>query len=356
MSWRDRTWNHDQGGPRRRWGGFNTENPMAWAPSIGSVFGIRIKLHIIFLIYLAVELLRSASEGGFWFSLRYLVILFGLVFLHEMGHCFGARRVGGDANEVLMWPLGGLAMVSVPHNPRAHLISAAAGPFVNFAFCMISAMILSLAAGSLRAVPWNPFNAYPSEAALPLLVGSTVFLLLYQFFYVNYVLLLFNVVLPLFPLDGGRIWQAILWYRLGYSRSMQIASTAGMIGAVLLGVFGLFNQNLMLVGVAVFAYLTSMQYRKAVVADPEWAEVPHDVNASADQADAPDRRRGLFGKGLWERKRKKIAAEDAEVDRILAKVHDQGIQSLSRSEKKTLERATRRQQGTDRRAGRVDRL
>lgn len=354
MSWRDRTWNDDVT-PRRRWGGFNAENPMAWAPSIGSIFGIRIKLHIIFLIYIAVELLRAASEGGFWFSFRYLLILFGLVFLHEMGHCFGARRVGGDASEVLMWPLGGLATVSVPHNPRAHLISAAAGPFVNLVFCAISAIILTVVAGSPRAVPWNPFNAVPSETVWPLL-SSTVFVLLYQFFYVNYILMLFNVALPLFPLDGGRIWQAILWYRLGYGRSMRIAATAGMIGAVVLGVFGLFNQNLMLVGVAVFAYLTSMQYRKATADQPEWGETSYDFSSSQEQPDRPKRRRGFFGQGLWERKQKKIAAEDADVDRILAKVHDQGIQSLTRSEKKILERATRRQQGTDRHAGRVDRL
>lgn len=66
--------------------------------------------------------------------------------------------------------------------------------------------------------------------------------------------------------------------------------------------------------------------------------------------------RRKWQEGAWERRQRKIAADDTEVDRILAKVHDQGIQSLSRSERKTLERATRRQQGTDRRAGRIDRL
>ena len=66
--------------------------------------------------------------------------------------------------------------------------------------------------------------------------------------------------------------------------------------------------------------------------------------------------RRKWQEGAWERKQQKVAAEDQEVDRILAKVHDRGIQSLSHSEKRTLERATRRQQGTDRHAGRVDRL
>lgn len=61
-------------------------------------------------------------------------------------------------------------------------------------------------------------------------------------------------------------------------------------------------------------------------------------------------------KGAWERRQRQIAEEAAEVDRILAKVHDRGIASLNASEKKILERATRRQREHDRTAGRIDRL
>jgi len=60
--------------------------------------------------------------------------------------------------------------------------------------------------------------------------------------------------------------------------------------------------------------------------------------------------------GAWVRKQKKLAEEQAEVDRILAKVHQQGLQSLTRSERKLLARATRRQQERERQLGRTDRL
>lgn len=60
--------------------------------------------------------------------------------------------------------------------------------------------------------------------------------------------------------------------------------------------------------------------------------------------------------GSWARRQKKTAEEQAEVDRILSKVHEQGIQSLSRTERKTLERATRRQRERDHSLGRTDQL
>ncbi|MCH7765652.1 MAG: M50 family metallopeptidase [Acidobacteria bacterium] len=55
-------------------------------------------------------------------------ILFVVVLVHEFGHCFGARYTGGEADEILIWPLGGLAYASPPHNAKAHMITTVAGP------------------------------------------------------------------------------------------------------------------------------------------------------------------------------------------------------------------------------------
>src|SRR5205085_318874 len=70
--------------------------------------------------------------------------LFVSVLLHEFGHCFGARLVDGEANEVLLWPLGGLANCDVPHTPRANFITAAAGPLVNLLLCVLAGGVLLL--------------------------------------------------------------------------------------------------------------------------------------------------------------------------------------------------------------------
>jgi len=73
-------------------------------------------------------------------------------------------------------------------------------------------------------------------------------------------------------------------------------------------------------------------------------------------AGAWEKRRQKRQEGAWARKQKQLTDEQTEVDRILAKVHNQGIQSLSRAEKKILARATRKQREQDRQTGRIDRL
>ena len=116
-------------------------DPLSWSVPLGRLFGITIRVHILFPAVALGLILRVAFgkefEAGLWIE---VVVLMGLMFvsvlLHELGHCFGARLVEGDAHDILMWPLGGLAYVDVPHTPRANLITTAAGPAVNLLLCM----------------------------------------------------------------------------------------------------------------------------------------------------------------------------------------------------------------------------
>jgi Zn-dependent protease len=349
MSWQDRSWNEDDAedgaGARLR------RNPMSWSPKIGTIFGIRVEIHILFIIYVAIELLRTATGEEFWWELRYLLVLFGLVFLHEMGHCFGARRLGGQADHILMWPLGGLAFVSPPRRPGAHFAVAFAGPLVNVLVCALAAAVLIAATGSPQAVPWNPFqhNIPPS---LWYLFDSNPLRWTYQLFYISYILLLFNCCLPFYPFDGGRMFQALCWYRMGYRRSMLLAGTVGMVGAVLLGCYGLYRQDFLLIGIAVFGYITAMQERRTAAATTNTDDEPYDLSAASWSPTPPVR----LQPGAWSRRQRRDAQQQAEVDRILAKIHDQGLASLSRKEKKTLAQATRHQREREQGLGRTDKL
>src|SRR6185437_14177844 len=85
-----------------------------WAFLNGSVplftaFGIRVRAHASLLITIACVILLDYSKG---YPLKARVasmsMLFVIIVLHEFGHCFAARWVGGEANDILMWPLGGL--------------------------------------------------------------------------------------------------------------------------------------------------------------------------------------------------------------------------------------------------------
>src|SRR5882762_6657885 len=103
MSWRDREYN----------GG--TGNSLLWFLT-GSVplfkaFGIRVRIHS-FMILFIVGTIVFAGAKGYDLTDRLITMgaLFLIVLLHEFGHCFAARSVGGNAEEIIMHPLGGLAM------------------------------------------------------------------------------------------------------------------------------------------------------------------------------------------------------------------------------------------------------
>jgi Zn-dependent protease len=146
-----------------------------------------------------------------WPVLEYLA-LFGIVLLHEFGHALACRQVGGQADQIVLWPLGGVAYVSPPPRPGAMLWSIAAGPLVNVALAPILTILWLLG----RSGGWGETmpNGYAFITAI---------------FYINWVLLIFNM-LPIYPLDGGQILQSLLWFVVGRARSLMVTVVIGFIG------------------------------------------------------------------------------------------------------------------------------
>lgn len=364
MTFHDREWYRTGGGGGRS--GF-FDNPWGWSWRIGRVFDITVRLHLIFIIYIAAELLRAGR--GIWTEVQILATLFGIVLLHEFGHCIACRRVGGQADQILMWPLGGLAFTAPPRNPRAHLITTIGGPAVNVLICLAIAIVFIVVG---LPVPWNPFSPFSgwSLQDLRMLGNNGLLEAAFYTYYVSFIILLFNL-LPIYPLDGGRIVQEVLWFRMGYERSALISTQTGMIGAIGLGLWGIASGQFMMIGIAIFGFITCWQQRQVLRMSggfmteerEPWAR-GYDFSKGyggmpGDDAPAPAKRVGWFGrrgKGGWEKLQEEIRREQAEVDRILAKVSREGINSLSRKEKRTLQRATERQRERDRELGRVDKL
>src|SRR5947208_3107471 len=107
-------------------------DPFSWSIPTVRLFGIHVRVHLLFPFVALGLILRAGFrkvnghdpvEGAWIDAALVMLLLFGSVLLHEFGHCFGARWVGGDASEVLLWPLGGLASVEVPNTPRANFIT-----------------------------------------------------------------------------------------------------------------------------------------------------------------------------------------------------------------------------------------
>ena len=201
------------------------------------VAGIQVYLHFTWFIIAALEITRFASRyhSPIWGAAEYLA-LFLIVLLHEFGHAFACRQTGGDADRIVLWPLGGVAFVQPPPRAGAYLWSIAAGPLVNavlFPFLMFATFV---------AVRQQWRMTHPD--LLHFIVSV---------FYVNGALLFFNL-LPIYPLDGGQIVRGLLWLRLGPIRSLKIASVIGFVGAVLFAVWAISVRSIWLGVIAFFVF------------------------------------------------------------------------------------------------------
>lgn len=177
--------------------------------------GIDLYLHWSWFLvaYYAISIRSGHYTSITWNVLEYLA-LFGIVMLHEFGHSLACRQVGGQADRIVLWPLGGVAYVQPPQRPGATLWSIAAGPLVNV---VLGAFFIGL--GTLTAAS-DIARTAPNLLRLIWTVG-----------YINIGLLIFNL-LPIYPLDGGQILRSLLWFVLGRAKSLLVATSIGLLGVV----------------------------------------------------------------------------------------------------------------------------
>jgi Zn-dependent protease len=416
-------------------------DPFSWSFPLGRLFGITIRIHLLFPLVALALILRAAfpkdGQGypGMWLdAVAVIGILFVSVLLHEFGHCFGARMVEGDAHEILMWPLGGLAAIDVPHTPRANFIATICGPLVNVLLCLVAGMYL-LSQGLVP--PLNPLapdayaphlyrwaegtyhgtDRYPatkfvgyqdrstgervdwqvgekdpnryeridpvperearptespidkkkgfpylwgtsnarlnSEPSLPNLNFGEV--LAARVFFLNWFLFLLNL-LPGFPLDGGRMLQALLWWRGDYRQATLAAVFSGFVVMVIICLFGMVANEVMPLFLAWFIYATCKQQWLVLETGGEEPMFGYDfsqgyTSLERDQPASPPRRKrpNFIQRWLQKRAQRKAQraqetreAEERRMDELLEKVQQHGLQALTDEERRFLTRVSAR--------------
>ncbi|MFC4249214.1 CBS domain-containing protein [Natribaculum luteum] len=234
---------------------------------IGSLFGIPIKLDLTFLLVLPLfayligaqvepitGVLNDVWDAGIatealttgvtpWIlGLVAAIGLFVGVVLHELGHSLTAQRYGFPIDSITLWLFGGIAALSeMPENWRQELNIAIAGPIVSVLIGIVSYSLFLLTPSVL------------GDAASAATLNGALFVLGYLAV-LNVALAIFNM-LPAFPMDGGRVLRALLARNQPYAQATQQAANVGKLFALLMGLFGLFAFNIILIGIAFFVYI-----------------------------------------------------------------------------------------------------
>ncbi|MAY74597.1 MAG: hypothetical protein CMJ31_07810 [Phycisphaerae bacterium] len=314
------------------------ENPLRWALPLYTLAGIAVRVHVFYIVFLVAKVLFTLPQGaaGVGHVAAILAPMFVLVLLHEYGHCIACRKVGGEASEIIMWPLGGLAMCQPPHDWRSNLITTIGGPAVNAILLVPLGVAVWLTTGEWRSAVFNPFD--PAMAFLGVSSSSSVMtwamIVLVGAHIGNAYLLAFNVLVPMYPMDGGRILHNLLWRSMGYHRATDVTALTGLVVAGVLGVVGIVTNQALLIAIAAFGGIICWQERRnarfsqsggqdAVIAESQRL-------AAEEQRERADARKS----------REAEAKRQEEIDRILAKISEQGMQSLTKKERRTLDEAS----------------
>lgn len=200
---------------------------------IGNIFGIPVHLHWTLLFVVAWVIYDGyLPDYGFrwerigWIS-GVIGLLFSFVFIHELGHALSARYFGKPTQKILLFPLGGGAYI--PEHPKEkwqEILVYAGGPLANLGLAL-----LALPAFFFVQEGWLLLRYYFVPNSNVILSASWWEELLCLTVAVNVVLAVLNL-LPAYPLDGGRILQALLRGPLGERRATVIVSVLGVIAGI----------------------------------------------------------------------------------------------------------------------------
>ena len=308
-----------------------------WAIPLGTWAGVRVRLNI----WYPLILLLFVHWLGWTLGPLCTLILLLTTIVHEFAHIFTARLTGGEGDEILLWPLGGLAFCRTAPTFRSKFWTPAAGPLSDLILCVLT----------FPAV-WQA--GLVNEAFIPgvlpiadLTPGHFIRDLLVLTFALNWVLLLLNLI-PAFPLDGGQMLKAVLALRVGDSTAAATSVRVGFFAGLIFALAGLFLDHTTIVFLGFFLVTMNLQeiFRLQVeeIYGGGYGQSEFDLYAEESE-DAP--RLSLWQQ--WKQRRQAARREREQeariaaarrVDELLDKVHQSGMDSLTAEERHFLEQAS----------------
>ena len=330
-----------------------------WSVHLGRFYRVPMRVHALFFAVAVTAMYLATRQGGnesVGYGLLAVAVLFVSVLAHELGHLFAAARLGGQCDQIVIGPLGGLGPVEVPRERQVELIAVLAGPMVNLGLLLVVLPILIVARVGLA-----PLASVLEPAEL--LQGDWWVVTLKLIFWTNCLLLVVNL-LPAFPLDGARFLRALLWPSLDYRGAGHVAVRTSKLTAVGICVLAwLVGDALVadvlptwvpLVLLAIWLY-GSAQQEAARLDEGDWEEelLSYDFSQGYTSLErnfeSPRRAGNSVRRWLQQRselrRRKRQAREleeERQVDSILMRLHETGMKGLTAKQRALLNRVSAR--------------
>ena len=237
-----------------------------WSIRLFRPFGIQLSVHSTFFILLAYVAWEGWSDAvanqfahpvyGVLINVAALAVFFACVVLHELGHALTARHFGVGVPRILLLPIGGMAEFdSIPRKPSQELLIALAGPAVNFAIVAVLLIFVVFPDEQIAVLIRSIFSPSADEG-VEIHMG-----LMQELLAMNLIMGCFNLI-PVFPMDGGRVLRALLATRLSYLRATFYAATIAKIFAVLAIIAALSHGRIQLTVLFAFIFFAGeMEYR-----------------------------------------------------------------------------------------------
>ncbi|MDQ3140678.1 MAG: site-2 protease family protein [Bacteroidota bacterium] len=237
----------------------------AW--HIGTFFKIPVKIHWTFGLIIMYVVFSSLSDGFTWQAIVVEVVfvlsLFFCVVLHEFGHALTAQRFNVETEDIILLPIGGVARLkNMPEKPIQELIIAIMGPVVNV---IIALLIFT---GLYIYYDFN-YSFFTSITEIEFLNWSGFFPLLMTS---NILLVVFNMI-PAFPMDGGRVFRALLSMKFGRVKATRWASRLGQAICIVFIIVGIYYQAWTWVLIGFFIFVSASQEYQSVFIENQFKNI-----------------------------------------------------------------------------------
>lgn len=236
------------------------------------IFGFPVRVHPFFWLVTGIMGLSSGDEGTAPSALlTWVAVVFVSILVHELGHAVMQRRFGGRP-WITLYGLGGLASCDdCDRSPRSQIIISLAGPVAGF---ILAAVCIALVRLSGREISWAHIEQVSGGMVHAAFLGRELYwqpfptklanLLLFQVLWVNILWGLINL-LPIYPLDGGRISRELFTLknpRDGIVLSLQVSAVAAILMAIVGAVMWQSMYTAMMFGYLAYSnYQTLQAYR-----------------------------------------------------------------------------------------------